>query len=88
MYEEEKFYIIEYYTGEEDSLYTHDWTTLFDTFGQPYRFDKAESALDKAKEICEVGRWGQPIRVRVMKYIIRTESWQIGEFDPKEHHKK
>jgi hypothetical protein len=87
MYEEEKFYVIEYYTGEEDSL-SHDWTTLFDTFGEPYRFNTAEAALDKAKEIAEQGRWGQPIRVRVMKYIIRTEGWQIGEFDPKEHYRK
>ena len=88
MHEEKKYYTIEYYTGPEDSLDTHDWVELIDTFGNPHRFDDAESALAKAEDIANQGKWGQPIRIRVMKYIQIINSWQLREFSPEEYHHK
>jgi hypothetical protein len=87
MHTEEKYYVIEYFVGR-DSSDDGDWSTLTDTFAYPYRFDEAENALAKAKEIAIQGKWGQPIKLRVMKYIHTTNRWYIGGFDPEDHYQK
>lgn len=88
MHEEKKYYTIEYYTGPEDSLDTHDWVEMICSFGYPYRFDDVESALAKAKEIAIQGKWGQPIRLRVMQCIQIINRWQLREFSPEEYYQK
>lgn len=88
MHTEEKYYTIEYYTGPLDSKDTHDWVQLYDTFDYPYRFDEVEEALVKAKEIAIQGKWGQPIKLRVMKYAMMANSWKLREFEPKDYYKK
>lgn len=85
MHEEEKYYTIEYYGGVNDP---DDWTKLMDTFGYPYHFDDADAAISKATEIAMQGKWGQPIKLRVMKYIKTVNSWNIREFDPKDFYQK
>lgn len=87
MHTEEKYYVIEYFVGFENSDDGH-WEELTDTFANPYHFDDAEEALAKAEEIARQGMWGQPIKLRVMKYIKTTNSWYIGGFEPEDHYQK
>ena len=86
MHKEEKYYAIEYLVGP-DSTKNGDWAELSDFFTD-YRFDEAENALVKAAEIARQGKWGQPIKLRVMKYIKTVNSWYIGGFDPEDHYQK
>ena len=85
MYEEEKYYTIEYYGGVDNPEY---WVKLLDTFGYPYHFDEAEAAISKATAVAMQGKWGQPIKLRVMKYIKKVEFWKVQEFDPKDYYEK
>ena len=87
MHEEEKSYVIEYFVGFENSDDGH-WEDLTDTFANPYHFDEAAVALVKAKEIARQGKWGQPIKLRVMKYIKTVNSWKLREFEPKDYYKE
>ena len=87
MHEEEKYYTIEYFVGFENSDDGH-WEELTDVFLNPYHFDDAAAALAKAAEIARQGRWGQPIKLRVMKYIKTVNSWKLREFEPKDYYEK
>ena len=87
MHSEEKYYVIEYFVGR-DSSDDGNWSTLTDTFANPYHFDDASAALAKAEDIARQGKWGQPIKLRVMKYIHTTNRWYIGGFDPEDHYEK
>lgn len=88
MYEEYKYYNIEYLTGSEVSTDTRVWVELEDTFSNPYRFDEAYAAMIKAKEIATEGKWGQPITLRVMKYIKKIENWHICYLNPKDYYNR
>lgn len=87
MHTEEKYYTIEYLVGLDGSE-DRDWEYLTDSSLSLYRFDEAENALAKAEEIARQGKWGQPIKLRVMKYIKTTNSWYIGGFEPEDYHQK
>lgn len=89
MHTEEKYYAIEYFvvTGINNSDDGH-WDQLTDTWDIPLHFDDAEEALYRAKEIAIQGMWGQPIKLRVMKYIKTTNSWYIGGFEPEDYYQK
>lgn len=86
MHTEEKYYAIEYLVGP-DSAKDGDWAELSD-FLTDYRFDEAEAAITKAMQIATLGKWGQPIKLRVMKYIKTVNSWNISEFNPEDYYKK
>ena len=86
MHKEEKYYAIEYLVGP-DSTKDSDWAELSDLLTD-YRFDEAEAAIIKATQIARQGKWGQPIKLRVMKYIKTVNSWYIGGFDPEDHYQK
>ena len=87
MHEEEKYYTIEYLVGM-DSSEDRDWEYLTDSSLSLYRFDDAAEALAKAGEIARQGKWGQPIKLRVMKYIKTVNSWKLREFEPEDYYKK
>lgn len=91
MYQEEKYYTIEYYHArffnQEEGM-TYEWKELENGFGDPYRFEEAELALAKAEEIAQEGRWGGLIKLRVMKRIVRTEEWYVKELDPVDYYVK
>lgn len=87
MHEEEKYYTIEYLAGR-DSSDDGDWTVLTDTFGNPYQFEEASAALAKAGDIARQGKWGQPIKLRVMKCAIMINKWKLREFEPEDYYEK
>lgn len=86
MHKEEKYYAIEYLAGSDINK-DGDWAELCD-FLTDYRFDEAEAAISKATEIARQGKWGQPIKLRVMKYIKTVNSWYIGVFEPEDYYEK
>lgn len=87
MHEEETYYTIEYLVGLNGSS-NEDWEYLSDSSLKLYRFDDAAEALAKAGEIARQGKWGQPIKLRVMKYNKMVNSWKLREFEPKDYYTK
>ena len=79
------YYVIEFYTGyitSKSEEVISEWDELLDVFGRGYKFNDEKAAIRKAIEISKQGMWGQPIRLRVMKRIVKIVSEQICELDP------
>jgi hypothetical protein len=88
---ETQFYCIEFYAGYADhntEKVTYRWEELQDPFGNEYRFKDEQTAIHKAMEIAKEGRWGHPIKLRVIRRVIKVESWFIHELDPKDYYVK
>jgi len=91
MFTNKHFYCIEFEAGYVDHVTektSYLWNELHDPFGKEYRFQDEQTAIHKAIAIAKEGRWGCPIKLRVMKRIIKNESWHIYEIDPKKYYQK
>jgi hypothetical protein len=91
MNEDTQFYCIEFEAGYVDHVtgkMSYLWKELQDPFGNEYRYKDEQTAIHKAIQIAKEGRWGCPINLKVMKRIVKVESWYIHGLDSKDYYVK
>ena len=91
IHKEKRYYSIQFYAGYVDEKMhepIYKYEDLHDPFNKPYHFKDEQTAIHKAIDISKEGRWGSPIKLRVIKNIIKHEKWHIKDLDPKDYYQE